>query len=79
MRKKKQPEPDAIRFSHVVAPVIPGFTITNLSEADVLALNQGTVPAWVKDATDSFLAWSKSPAEGLAHDKQARERAKEVA
>ena len=59
-RKRREPEPEIVRFSNNTAPIVPGFTICNLSLQDVEQLNMGRVPGWVIETTDLFLKpWRK--------------------
>lgn len=69
MRKKKpEPEPEIVRFSNVAGPVVPGFTICNLSEADVKELNAGRVPDWIIHTTDIYLSgWPIKVRDDVSH------------
>lgn len=66
--KKKQP-----------APVEESTFWLELDERDVQTLNSGMVPQGVLEATESFLAWMRSPAEGIAHDQACLRAARKVA
>lgn len=59
--KRKQPEPEVIRFTHTVEMPVPGFTICNLSEQDVRDLHHGVVPDWIIQTADMFLATCANP------------------
>ena len=72
MSKRKKPEPQETNFLNATADAVPGYSITNLSEQDVLELHEGRVPEWLKEVTASWLAWTKGPAVGLRHDREAR-------
>ncbi len=63
MKKKTQPEPETIRFQNGLAEP-PMYTITNLSLADIQALNAGRVPDWLIETTDFYLS-VYSPADQL--------------
>ncbi len=46
-RRKKVDESNNVDFKNAVADAVPGYSITNLSEQDVLELHGGRVPAWL--------------------------------
>jgi hypothetical protein len=62
-RNKKQPEPEIIRLTNEAEHPIPGFTITNLSEADIRQLYDGNVPAWIRDTAAFWLRDHPKPSD----------------
>ncbi len=71
-KRKKADDSHNVDFKNAVADAVPGYSITNLSEQDVLELHGGRVPAWLHEVTASWLAWTKGPAVGMRHDREAK-------
>jgi hypothetical protein len=62
-RKKKAPDVDVIKLANMLNPKAGSFDLLNLSEADVRALHDGTVPAWIHDTAAFWIRDHPKPSD----------------
>ena len=62
-RKKKQPGADVIKLANMVNPQAGSFDLLNLSEADVRALADGSVPSWVVETATWWTRENPKPSD----------------
>jgi hypothetical protein len=79
-KKPATADPAPVRFTQLTAPIVPGYTICNLSEDDIRDLHAGRVPDWIIRTTDLFLDGLQGPAavvagmRASAHQQQEEDR-----